>query len=134
MSENYENAMKLVREKQKEKFFSQCLLKNGENIDISEFEYKNNREKGKCRCKICGYEWFEIPEKLRKREFCPKCSEKIKNIKKREKSLIKNKEKAEKIYKNHNISDIIFFYNKKDELIVKFLGNNIVVDPKKTKK
>ena len=120
MSENYKKAMEIVREKQKEKFFSQCSLKNGNNIDISEFDYRNNREKGKCKCKICGYEWMEVPEILRKREFCPKCLEKLRNKEKREKTLLKNKEKAEKLYKNSNISDINFFYNKKDELMVKF--------------
>ena len=120
MSKKYEEAMEIVREKQKEKFFSQCFLKNGNNIDISEFEYRNNREKGKCRCKICGYEWMEVPEILRKRELCPKCLEKLRNKEKREKSLLKNKEKAEKLYKNTNISNIEFFYNQKEELMVKF--------------
>lgn len=120
MSKKYEEAMEIVREKQKEKFFSQCLLKNDNNIDISEFEYRNNREKGKCRCKICGYEWMEVPEILRKRELCPKCLEKLRNKEKREKSLLKNKEKAENLYKNSNISNIEFFYNQKDELMVKF--------------
>lgn len=36
-------------------------------------EIKNNRTKVLCRCKICGYKWFPIPNNLKRKRNCPKC-------------------------------------------------------------
>ena len=120
-SEKYLIAMEKQREKQKEIFFMKCSEINGNTIDISNFDYKGNREYGKCKCKICGYEWEERPETLYKRKLCPQCQEKENNINKRKRFLKEHKEKADKLYKDKNISDIEFFYDEKDELRVKFI-------------
>lgn len=51
-------------------------LKNNPNIrgDLEIIgEYKNNSTPIKCKCKICGYEWFVTPNKLTQGRGCPSC-------------------------------------------------------------
>ena len=52
--------------------------KNAENIEILG-EYKGNKIKIKCKCKIDGYEWETIPQNLLKGTGCPKCVGNIRN-------------------------------------------------------
>ena len=53
--------------------------KNAENIEILG-EYKNNKTKIKCRCKIDEYEWSATPHSLLDgKTGCPKCAGKIKD-------------------------------------------------------
>lgn len=119
-SDAYLLAMEKQREKQKENFYKRCQEVNGETIDLSEFKYTGSKGRGVCKCKICGHVWEDIPEVLYKRKVCPQCYKKDKFEENRRKNLQKYKERAEKIYKEHNISDIEFFYNEKDVLTVKF--------------
>ena len=51
--------------------------KNAENIEILG-EYKGNKTKIKCKCKIDGYEWEVIPNGLLNNHGCPKCYGNIK--------------------------------------------------------
>lgn len=120
--------MEILREKNKKKFFSKCNEVNSDNIDLSDFIYKDNRTYGKCKCKICGHEWEETPESLVKRKECPKCLKNKRDFLKRDKSLLKNKEIAENIYENSKITDIEFFYNDKNELMVKFVCHETYCD------
>ncbi len=118
---NYLLAMEKLREKQKEKFFLHCLKYNGDTIDLSNFEYNGVRCKGLCFCKLCGYSWEETPEILRKRRLCPICHNKERFRILRKKNLIKYKKNAEEKCKNKQISDIEFFYDEKDDLMVRFV-------------
>ena len=52
--------------------------KNAENIEILG-EYKGNKTKIKCKCKIDGHEWKATPHNLLNGTGCPKCSGNIKN-------------------------------------------------------
>lgn len=116
----YIEAMDRKREEQKKFFFDYCEELNGGNIDLSKFKYKGNRVKGLCKCNVCGHEWMDTPELLRKRKMCPECHKKNKIFKNREETLNRYNEKAKKIYENKNISDIKFYFNEKDELTVQF--------------
>lgn len=118
--DDFSIAMEKVREKNKEAFFKKCNEINGDTIDISNFIYTGNRNKSLCKCKICGYEWQDMPERLYIRKNCPKCQKNINGIKKKERNLLKYKEKAEELCTNKNISDIEFFYGEKGDLMVKF--------------
>lgn len=40
-------------------------------------EYKKNMEKIKCKCKIDGYEWTTLPNRILNGQGCPKCGGKI---------------------------------------------------------
>ncbi|EOJ7560266.1 zinc-ribbon domain-containing protein [Escherichia coli] len=49
------------------------------NPDIEVFgEIKNSKTKVLCRCKVCGHEWFPIPNSLKMGHGCPKCAGNIK--------------------------------------------------------
>lgn len=119
-SEAYLFAMEKQRELQKETFYKKCQEINGDTIDLSDFEYTGSRGRSTCKCKICGHVWEDIPEVLYKRKICPKCYKKNKFEENRKNTLQKYKERAEEIYKTHNISNIEFFYDEKDVLTVKF--------------
>lgn len=127
-SNGYLIAMEVAREKQKKNFVIKCNEINGDTIDISEFNYTGSRGRGKCKCKICGYEWEDVPEVLYKRKLCPECQKKQTFEKKRTCNLNKHKLKAEKIYKDHNISDIVFYYNEKGDLMVRFYCHETYCD------
>ena len=63
----------LNRNKDTNKFITE--LKNlNNNIEILG-EYIGSHEKIKCRCKICGHEWYGIPNNLLSGEGCRKCSD-----------------------------------------------------------
>lgn len=119
-NDNYLFAMQKQRILQKDNFYKKCKDINGDTIDFSNFIYTGNRGRSICKCKLCGYEWQDVPELLYKRKFCPQCQKNIKQEEQRKIKLKKHKEDAEVIYKNHNISDIAFFYNEKNVLMVKF--------------
>ena len=80
--------------------------KNAENIEILG-EYKGNKTKIKCKCKIDGHEWEAIPQNLLKGQGCPKCGGTIK---------LTHKEFMEKFYtKNKNAENI--------EILGEYKGN-----------
>ena len=71
--------------------------KNAENIEILG-EYKGNKVKIKCKCKIDGHEWEVIPQNLLKSYGCPKCGGTMK---------LTHEEFMEKFYeKNENAENI----------------------------
>lgn len=127
-SEGYLVGMDVVREKRKKNFFLKCGEINGSTIDLSDFVYTGSRGRSKCRCKICGYVWEDTPEVLYKRTVCPECHKKKQNEETRKVNLLKHKLKAEKIYKNHNISDIEFYYDEKSDLMVRFYCHETYCD------
>ena len=120
-SEKYLLAMEKLREEQKKKFLIKCSKINGDTIDLSSFDYNGSRYRSTCKCKICGHVWDDVPEILYKRKVCPKCHEKQKMIERRNNILLKNKIKAEKLYIDKNYDNIEFFYDDRDELMVKFI-------------
>ena len=62
-----------------EQFMERFVKKNSNASNIEVLgQYKNNRTKIKCRCKIDGYEWEISPDNLLKGNSCPKCSGKMK--------------------------------------------------------
>ena len=120
--------MKRQRNSQKDIFYLKCKEINGDTIDISSFVYNGVRGKGLCKCKICGHEWYDTPERLYKRKNCPECH-KIENYhNNRKRLLIKHKNKASELYKSKNISDINFFYNDKNVLMVSFYCHEKYID------
>lgn len=125
LSEKYLIAMEKQREKNKEKFFQKCKERNGDTIDLSKYVYGGVDVYGICVCKICGYEWEERPEILVKRKLCPECHAKNKFLRNREKNIIKYTETANVIYKDKKITDIKFFYNEKNVLMVSYFCNEI---------
>ena len=66
---------KLTHEEFMEKFYEKN--KNAENIEILG-EYKGNKTKIKCKCKIDSYEWEARPDVLLNGHSCPKCAGKMK--------------------------------------------------------
>ena len=64
------------RNKDTNKFVNELKSINN-NIKILG-EYVNSHKKIKCKCKICGYEWYGQPNNLLSGEGCRKCSD-IKN-------------------------------------------------------
>lgn len=66
----------LNRNKDTNKFVNELKSINN-NIKILG-EYVNSHKKIKCKCKICGYEWYGQPNNLLSGEGCRKCSD-IKN-------------------------------------------------------
>ena len=64
---------KLTHEEFMERFYKKN--KNAENIEILG-EYKGNKEKIKCRCKIDGEIWYAKPNNLLNGTGCPKCGKK----------------------------------------------------------
>ncbi|MBQ2408615.1 MAG: hypothetical protein II309_04185, partial [Bacilli bacterium] len=69
-----------------EKFYKKNS--NANNIEILE-EYKGNKIKIKCKCKIDGYEWTPVPHNLLTGQGCPMC---YGNIKKTHEQFIKELE------------------------------------------
>ena len=61
---------KLTHEEFMKKFY--IKNKNAENIEILG-EYKSNKTKIKCKCKIDGHEWEMTPNSLLSGQGCPKC-------------------------------------------------------------
>ena len=55
------------------KSFIQAMKKISPNIEIKG-EYKDNKTKIACKCKICGWEWEATPNNLLRKRNCPKCN------------------------------------------------------------
>lgn len=45
-------------------------------IDVSEFNFENTQSKGKCKCKVCGYEWETKAYSVLQGHGCRKCYDK----------------------------------------------------------
>jgi hypothetical protein len=75
MDTNETNKRKKTQKKSHEYFMSELALKNPSIQLIS--TYMGSREKIKCKCLICNYEWDTISDNLLRGHGCPKCANKI---------------------------------------------------------
>lgn len=48
----------------------------GDKISLKDSIYKNSQTKVKCKCNVCGYEWFTKPYSLLAGHGCRKCFDK----------------------------------------------------------
>lgn len=67
---------KLTHEEFLNKFYKKN--KHGNDIELME-DYKNNKTKIKCRCKVCEHEWSPTADSLLRGSGCPKCAGNIKS-------------------------------------------------------
>lgn len=63
-----------------DEFITRVASSTNNKVDVSEFVYVNSATKGKCKCKMCGHEWYSVPHTLLAGGGCPMCGRK-KNIK-----------------------------------------------------
>ena len=77
-----DNGVKLSKEE-----FINKIGKINKNIDLSEFVYVNASTKGKCKCNVCGHEWYGSYNALKRSHFgCPSCASKSR-VEKRKNNL-----------------------------------------------
>lgn len=60
----------------KEEFINRVKEASDDTIDVSMFDFTNTQSKGKCRCKICGTEWYAIAYSIMQGHRCRKCYDK----------------------------------------------------------
>lgn len=85
-------------------------------ISLDNLVYVNSQTKVKCKCNVCGYEWFAMPYSLLSGHGCRKCYDKRNSIK-RTHTL---EEVNNKIHTNGvNVTIIDNFSNMKNKCLVK---------------
>lgn len=77
-----------------EEFLRILKSKNPNVITLS--EYKNDKSKIKCKCKICGYEWEDSATHLKQGRSCSQCKKKLRQQKTGQEFI----QKANKIHNN----------------------------------
>lgn len=93
-------------------------------IDISNFIYKDDTTNGECICNVCGHIWKTNALTLLEGHGCPFCLIKEKNKIKRENLLRKYEKKCVEICENKQFSDIKFYYDENNKLMVSFYCHN----------
>ena len=60
----------------KEEFERRIKEVHGDNLDVSEFNFTTTSAKGKCKCNVCGNEWYVVANSLFLGHGCRKCYDK----------------------------------------------------------
>lgn len=81
------------RKLSKEEFEKRISEIHGDKLDVSEFNFTITSAKGKCKCNVCGNEWYVVANSLLLGHGCRKCYDKCNS----EKRLIGKKDIEKRI-------------------------------------
>lgn len=97
----------MAKKKTHEEFVSELKLKN-KNFDNIELlsEYCGIKNRIKCKCKVCDYEWEPISDSLMRGRGCPICAQK-----RRDKSKYKFISDYSELLNNMNLSVVSDYIN-----------------------